>query len=200
MRNIQTRSRLRDACGGCGQERTLGNTLLFQNFAPTQDDDEPPAPAPRSHHPRGRARSISDAEASMVSDEIAMGDADEPIAVGLTRVGRGRGKGKGHGEGTTDDRRKANEHVSHRLDLLIFCKDLVCTSSHSAVKHWRTSLLRPFVACSICVFSTTSAGSTMILRKSTVFKVAATKNILARNSDLGLLPHVVHFLFPPRFD
>lgn len=78
---------------------------------PYESDDEPPVPSPRSSRPRGRARSLSDAEASMVSDDIAMGDADEPSTAGTKGAEPGIGKGKGDGEGTTEERRRANENI-----------------------------------------------------------------------------------------
>lgn len=43
-----------------------------------------PAPSPRRARHRGRARSLSDAEASMVDEDTAMGDMDDGVDAGAT--------------------------------------------------------------------------------------------------------------------
>lgn len=56
----------------------------------------------------------------MVSDDIAMGDADEPSTAGTKGAEPGIGKGKGDGEGTTEERRRANENVRRAVHICAY--------------------------------------------------------------------------------
>eukprot|EP00904_Undaria_pinnatifida_P005911 jgi/Undpi1/244/HiC_scaffold_1.g00241.m1 len=87
-----------------------GFSFRHPDAPPPFDDDDTPAPAPspkrRPRQPRGRARSLSDAEASMVDGDTAMGDVG---AGGEEGVGDGASEGGGAAGG---EGRKASEVAS----------------------------------------------------------------------------------------